>query len=109
MKYNIYTKEQIRRMNELALFHLNRNIKDQLLKTIEELNSLSKALCKFALNEKIDFELLDELYDADYMMFQIKIFLFEYSNTEYSEKLFKKYMDIVNSKLYREYDRWLKK
>ncbi len=122
-----YTKDQKRRMLELAKFHIERDWKGQFIKTIEELNSLSKLLCKYVLGEKTieelndlskilvkydpdkddeKFELLDELYDSDYMIFQLKLYLF--GENEDSE-LFKKYMEIVNAKLYREFDRWLKK
>ncbi len=92
-------------MLELAKFHIERDWKGQFIKTIEELNSLSKILCKYILGEKDIIELLDELYDSDYMIFQLKLYLF--GDREDSE-LYKKYMEIVDAKLFREFDRWLK-
>lgn len=71
-------------------------------KSVEELASLIKLLMKLELEEiqKHDIELLDELFDADFMMFQLKKILVPdtYINTLYN--------NVVNTKLERELKRW---
>jgi len=97
-----YTHKQTQDMIKLADYHLGISFDDQVLKTIEELSSLIKMLCKYALKEidYEDFNLLDELYDADYMIFQMKRALLK---DEYTKVIFNQ---IVDAKLERELKRW---
>jgi len=97
-----YTDKQIRDMTLLADYHIKRSFKDQVIKSMEELSSLNKLLGKLALKEieTYDVELLDELYDADYMIFQLKMMLLP---DDYMETI---YHNVVNAKLERELKRW---
>lgn len=97
-----YTDKQIQDMTILADYHIKRSFKDQVIKAMEELSSLNKLLAKLALKEiqKHDIELLDELYDADYMIFQLKIMLLP---NDYMKDIFN---NVVNNKIERELKRW---
>lgn len=98
--------DRIRNMVKLSNFHAKS--KSKLLmyfKTVEELVSLSKEVCKFAVNTELGLpidlnELLDEMFDAEFMIFQLKrLFLVD----EYSRD---KYELIANAKIEREMERW---
>jgi len=98
-----YTEQQLKDMTRLFKFHnVDKNFRFIMLKTIEELNSLSKVLAKLLLGEyePHDIELLDEMFDADFMIFQIKRILVpdEYMQTIYN--------NVVDAKLERELKRW---
>lgn len=97
-----YTHKQKQDMIKLADFHIETDFDDQVLKSIEELASLIKLLAKLNLGEvkKHDIELLDELFDADYMVFQLKRMLVK---DNYMSLL---YNNVVNNKLERELKRW---
>lgn len=97
-----YTDKQIQDMTTLADYHIKRSFKDQVIKSMEELSSLNKLLAKLALKEiqPYDIELLDELYDADYMIFQLKRMLI---SSEYMEVIYNK---VVDAKIERELKRW---
>ena len=97
-----YTEAQKESMKKLADYHLSHGLEGQYFKTVEELSSLIKMICKYALKE-IDYEdinLLDELFDAEFMIFQMKR---ELLKDEYTDIVFNK---IVNEKLERELKRW---
>ena len=98
-----YTEQQLKYMNILSRFHnVDKNFRFIMIKTIEELNSLSKVLAKLLLGEfePHDIELLDEMFDAYFMIFQIKRILVpdKYMQTIYN--------NVVNAKLERELKRW---
>ncbi|MBA7490197.1 hypothetical protein ES702_00732 [subsurface metagenome] len=99
-----YTHKQIQDMLKLAEHHFHKldNRNKIILKTIEELSSLNKLSIKLILNEinPYDIELFDELFDADFMMFQLKRLLIP---DKYTETLFN---NVVNNKLERELKRW---
>jgi len=97
-----YTHKQIQDIIKLADYHIQDNVRNQVIKTIEELSSLSKLLCKLLLKEfePYDIELLDELFDADVMIISMKRYLIP---DEYTQVLFNK---VVNAKLERELKRW---
>jgi len=99
-----YTHKQIQDMNKLTHhhFHKDDNRNKIILKVIEELSSINKQLVKLLLKEiePYDIELLDELFDADFMMFQLKVLLVP---DEYTQILFN---NVVNAKLERELKRW---
>lgn len=97
-----YTHKQIQDMNTLADYHIEYSFNDQVIKTIEELSSLNKLLAKLVLKEiePHDIELLDELFDSDYMIFQLKKMLVP---DEYMAVI---YNNVVNTKLERELKRW---
>lgn len=97
-----YTHKQIQDIIRLADYHINISVKDQIIKTIEELSSLNKLLCKLLLKElePYDIDLLDELFDADVMIISMKRYLVP---DEYSKVLFN---NVVNAKLERELKRW---
>jgi len=94
-------------MKKLAEFHLsNVETRDlQIIKTVEELVSLSKELCKYVVNSElgvdIDYwDLYDEMFDVEFMMFQLKrLFL----NNPYSQN---QYDEISIAKIERELERW---
>ena len=97
-----YSDNQLDEIDKLNNYHLNISRKDQILKSIEEFSSLNKMLVKLLLSE-IDFqniELLDELFDSDVMMIQLKKILVP---DEYTAVL---YNNVVNAKLKRELKRW---
>ncbi len=99
----IYSEKQIEDMTSLHDYHNKfSNSEHVIIKVIEELSSLNKLLAKLLLKEIIphDIELLDELFDADFMMFQLKRMLI---HNEYIKTL---YDNIVTSKLKRELKRW---
>ena len=99
-----YTHKQISDMTTLYEHHIskNNNTHKMIKKSVEELASLIKLLMKLELEEiqKHDIELLDELFDADFMMFQLKRIIVPdtYINTLYN--------NVVNAKLERELKRW---
>lgn len=97
-----YTHKQIQDIIRLADYHIEISIKDQIIKTIEELSSLNKLLCKLYLKEiePYDMELLDELFDADVMIMSMKRYLVP---DEYMQLIFN---NVVNDKLERELKRW---
>jgi len=99
-----YTHKQIQDMIKLSEYHFSKddNRNKIILKTIEELSSLNKLSVKLILDEinPYDIELLDELFDADFMMFQLKRLLIP---DEYTQTLFN---NVVNNKLERELKRW---
>jgi len=97
-----YSDNQIKDMILLSNYHLEISYNDQIIKVIEELSSLNRLLAKFLLGEikQHDIELLDELFDADFMIFQLKRMLV---SDEYMMVL---YNSVVNSKLEREIKRW---
>lgn len=97
-----YTHKQIQDMIKLANYHIKIDFNNQIIKTIEELSSLNKLLAKLLLKEvePNNIELLDEMYDADYMMFQLKMMLVP---DEYMGIL---YNNVVNAKIERELKRW---
>jgi len=101
MKFE-YTHSQKEAMKKLSDFHLKEGLEGQLFKTIEEFSSLIKMICKYALEEVnyYDFNLLDELFDADFMIFQMKR---ELLKDEYTKIVFNR---IVDEKLERELKRW---
>jgi len=98
----MYSDKQIEEIDKLNLFHIAHSRKDQILKSIEELSSLIKLLSKLLLSEipYQDIELLDELFDADVMMIQLKKILVP---DEYTAVL---YNNVVDAKLERELKRW---
>ena len=97
-----YTHKQIQDIIRLANYHIKESVKDQIIKTIEELSSLNKLLCKLLLDEITyhDVELLDELFDADVMIMSMKQLLV---HDEYMQVL---YNNVVDAKLERELKRW---
>lgn len=98
-----YSEKQLKNMKRLFEFHYkDKNFNFIMLKTIEELNSLSKVIAKLLLGEfePHDIELLDEMFDADFMIFQIKRILV---SNEYMSVL---YNNVVDLKLERELKRW---
>lgn len=98
-----YSEKQIKDMTSLHDYHNEFSHSDHvIIKVIEELSSLNKLLAKLLLEEikPHDIELLDELFDADFMMFQLKRMLI---HNEYIRTL---YDNVVNSKLERELKRW---
>jgi len=98
-----YTEQQLKDMNTLFNYHNAKpNKQKMILKTIEELSSLNKLLPKLLLEEikPHDIELLDEIFDTEFMMFQLKRRIL---NNSYLETL---YINIVNAKLERELKRW---
>ena len=99
--------ERNKYMIKLANFHLhNERTSDlQIIKTVEELVSLSKELCKYVVNSAlgvdIDYHnLYDEMFDAEFMIFQLKRLLITnpYSQNQYDE--------ISIAKIERELERW---
>jgi len=97
-----YTHKQIQDIHTLNNYHMTISRKDQILKSIEEFSSLNKMLSKLLLSEipYQDIELLDELFDSDVMMMQLKNILVP---DEYTAVL---YNNVVNAKLERELKRW---
>lgn len=99
-----YTEQQLIDMNTLFNHHHGKpdNQYKMILKTIEEFASINKLLVKLLLKEiKLhDIELLDELFDSDFMMFQLKRIIV---HDEYIETLFNQ---VVNAKLEREIEKW---
>lgn len=100
-----YNKRQIEIMNALAEFHINNHTEeDQILKTIEEMSELIKELLKWIWVKRGFAQdisrrtLLDEIFDLDLMLFQLKKYFVE-GDQGY-------YRNIVNEKLYREVNRW---
>lgn len=99
--------ERDKYMIMLAEFHhASSETKDlQIIKTVEELVSLSKELCKYivdsALGKPVDMnEVYDEMFDAEFMIFQLKrLFL----NNPYSQN---QYDEISIVKIERELKRW---
>ena len=96
-----YTDEQNEAIDKLNKFHIAHSRKDQILKSIEEFSSLIKLWSKLLLSEipYEDINLLDELFDADVMMRQLKKILVP---DEYVAVL---YNNVVNAKLERELKR----
>jgi len=99
-----YTHKQISDMTSLYNHHHAKpdNQHKMILKTIEEFASINKLLVKLLLKEiKLhDIELLDELFDADFMMFQLKRIIV---HDKYIKELFN---NVINAKLERELKRW---
>lgn len=97
-----YTHRQIQDMILLSDYHVKTDFNNQVIKTIEELSSLNKMLAKLILGEveANNVELFDELFDADYMIFQLKRMLIP---NDYIRTL---YNNVVNAKLERELKRW---
>ena len=98
----IYSDKQLDEIDKLNKFHIAHSRKDQILKSIEEFSSLIKLLVKLLLNEipYQDIDLLDELFDSDVMMIQLKKILVP---DKYTAVL---YNNVVNAKLERELKRW---
>ncbi len=108
-----YTKEQFEKMYKMADYHIKNHPLLNLIKVIEELSEFNRELCKFLIvkllnivNEDtqindIDYgKLYNEMFDADFMMIQAKMYFLR------SEFIEKHYYEIVNKKLERELKRW---
>lgn len=99
-----YSELQIENMYRIAKYHILRHSSKQIIKTIEELSELQIELCSYLLkttdftNEDYE-DLLKEIYDADYMIFQMKILFIN----DFKKK--KLYDEIVNSQISRELKR----
>ena len=97
-----YSDKQILNMTILSNYHIEKGVNDQIIKTIEELSSLNKLLAKLLLGEikPHDINLLDELFDTDFMIFQLKRMLV---SDDYMRLI---YDNVVDAKLERELKRW---
>lgn len=104
--------EKKENMIKLSNFHIGNeeHKKLQIVKAVEELASVNKMLCKYIINSELGDlvskssfsmnELLDELFDAEFMIFQLKrLFLV-------NEYMKDKYELISSAKLERELKRW---
>ncbi len=90
---------------DLAHYHLNYSHPNQVIKAIEEFSELSTKLCKFLLKayarqDLDEDEILGEIFDADFMLFQVKLVFIN------SEDRQDRYDRIVDEKLDRELKRW---
>lgn len=98
-----YSDKQILDMTILSNYHIEKGVNDKIIiKTIEELSSLNKLLAKLLLGEikPHDINLLDELFDTDFMIFQLKRMLV---SDDYMRLI---YDNVVDAKLERELKRW---
>ena len=95
-----YSVEQLKMMMKLSEYHLRHHPEKQLDKLLEEFEELSEEIELYKERGWIITDaLLNELFDVDFMMFQIKKMLV--TKLEYSYK----YNKIVNAKLKREIKR----
>lgn len=95
-----YDGRQLHNIFKLIDWHLVNHLNEQIGKGKEELKELIEQIEIYEDTKYISDELLDELFDADIMMMQLKgIFLNTVSNRI-------RYHDIVNAKINRELRRW---
>lgn len=90
---------------DLAHYHLTYSHPNQVIKAIEEFSELTTKLCKYLLQkyarEPLDEDqVLSEIFDADFMLFQIKLV---FINSTDRQDLYDR---IVDEKLDRELRRW---
>lgn len=101
-----YSEDQLEKMELMAKYHNEGHLIDNMVKVIEELAELTKPLCKFILFKRgrirayLKKEIIQELFDADFMIFQAKKYFLE---TLGFQEDFNK---IVDETLDRELVRW---
>jgi len=93
---NEYNETQIRKMNLIRKYHLSNHSDKQLDKLLEEFKELSEEIELYKECLIITDELLDELFDVDFMMYQIKELLMNIPLNRV------RYNAIVNIKIERE-------
>lgn len=69
-----YTETQRENMMKIANYHLG-HIDDQYLQAIQELAELQVEITKWNLGKANFEEFLDEIFDADFMIFQLKLIM----------------------------------
>ena len=69
-----YTEVQTESMKKIADYHLG-HIEDQYLQAIQEFAELQVEITKWNLGKANYTDLIDELFDADFMILQLKMIL----------------------------------
>lgn len=91
-----YTPKQRMMMNGLMVYHLDKHPEKQIIQTIQELAELIKTLTKYYGDNEPNNNLLEEIFDVDFMLMQMK------KQIIYNNNLNHVYVEIVNGKLHRE-------
>ena len=86
-------------MNAIAEYHLSKHPDKQFNKAIQELAELTVEITKWKEGDPNFEKLLDELFDAEFMIYQLKRLLIQ---RDHDHEIFNK---LVNAKLLREIEK----
>ena len=91
MKFE-YTEPQKEAMKKIADYHLEHNFKAQFLQAIQELAELQVEITKWKLGKANYEDLLDEIFDAEFMILQLKMMMITkpHDRTLWNQKVTKK-------------------
>lgn len=108
-----YTDKQLEKMFRMSKYHIEHHPLLNLIKVVEELSEFNIELCKYLIikllsivDEKTQTELVDypklfnEMFDADFMIYQAKMFFLIDNN------VLSNFHRVVDAKLDRELKRW---
>lgn len=97
---NEYDERQIKKMNKIMNYHLSRYPDLQIKKALEEFKELEDEIEEYEKQWIVTDALLDELFDVDFMMQQLKEMFLDTPMNRI------RYNNIVNFKIERELKRY---